>query len=59
MKTFKSKRFWLNIFTAVTMIGSLVNVIDLNATEAKYLSIAVTVSNVVLQVWFNQDKKVK
>ena len=53
----KSKRFWLNIATAITMLGSLTNVVQLNATEAKYLTMVVTLANVVLQVWFNQDKK--
>lgn len=57
MKIIKSKRFWLNVTTAITMLGSLTNVVELNATEAKYVTIAVLLGNIVLQVWFNKDKK--
>ena len=57
MKVIKSKRFWLNVTTAITMLGSLTNVVELNATEAKYVTIAVLLGNIVLQVWFNKDKK--
>jgi len=57
MKILKSKRFWLNITTALTMLGSLTNVVQLNATEAKYVTICVVLGNIVLQVFFNQDKK--
>lgn len=57
MKTLKSKRFWLNVFTAVTMIGSITNVLNLSPKVEEYVTFSVALANIVLQVWFNQDKK--
>lgn len=57
MKILKSKRFWLNLTTALTMLGSLTNVVELNATESKYVTICVVLGNIILQAFFNQDKK--
>lgn len=50
----KSKRFWLNVVTSITMLGALTSTIQLNASEAKYIGIAVALSNIILQVWFSK-----
>lgn len=57
MKILKSKRFWVNLVTTLTMVLSLGNVMELSETQAEYLTLSVAVGNIILQVWFNQDKK--
>jgi len=57
MKTIQSKRFWLNVFTVITMVGSITNVLSLSPEATKWVTFSVALSNIILQVWFNQDKK--
>ena len=59
MKLLKSKRFWVNLFTVLSMSGVLFLNIPLTATQAKLSTLVVGISNLILQVWFNQDKKTK
>lgn len=54
----KSKRFWLNTITAVTMLGTVALGLDLSANELKIVTFIVAVANIVLQVFF-PTKKVK
>lgn len=57
MKTFKSKRFWLNTLTAITMMGAIFSGMDLSAKEMKWVTFGVATANIILQVWFNKEKK--
>jgi hypothetical protein len=53
----KSKRFWLNVVTAVTMLGAVATTVELSAKETKILTLSVAVANIILQVFFNSNKK--
>jgi uncharacterized membrane protein len=51
----KSKRFWLNVVTAITMLGAVVGGLDLDAEQAKVITFIVAFANIILQVWFNKE----
>ena len=59
MKLLQSKRFWVNLFTVLSMSGVLFLNIPLTATQSNIFTLVVGISNLILQVWFNQDKKTK
>jgi hypothetical protein len=51
----KSKRFWLNFLTAITMTGAMVANYQMSTQTAQIVLVVVSVANIVLQTWFNQD----
>lgn len=57
MKTLKSKRFWLNVTTTVTMLAAVLSGYNLTPKQSEILTITVALCNIVMQVFFNQDKK--
>ena len=59
MKTVNSKRFWLNVLTTLTMLGALAIDANLQPQTMKWVTLTVAGLNIILQVFFNQEKKAK
>jgi len=59
MKTLNSKRFWLNVLTTLTMLGAVLVDANLKPETMKWVTMTVAGLNIILQVFFNQEKKGK
>ena len=55
MKT-KSKRFWLNLLTMVTIVGASLADAPLSPLALEIAMVTVAVANIVLQTWFNTEE---